>query len=95
MTTMFTRTITTYKATAYGIGKDENGKRAIVELGHVEYVGASTSQTDARKALKAAGINVPRGTDVEIEKLEEVTYGMTVEEFMSLAHPIERKANEQ
>ena len=91
MSTMFTRTITTYKATAYTI-KWVDGKPEAAELGSAEFVAASASKTDARKALKAAGVNCPRGTEVIIDEVEQVVYGMSVEEFMQHAQPIERKA---
>lgn len=86
MAKMFTRTITTWKATAYKI--DDNLK--VIEVGSVEYVSASTGLTEARAALKTAGYEITRGMKITVEKVAEETYGMTVEEFMLHAHRIDR-----
>lgn len=90
MAKMFTRTITTYRATAAKtVLKD--GKFVAEVIGSVEYVAASTGATEARSALKAAGYAVPRGTEVLIEKVSEETYGMPVETFMMYAQRIDKK----
>lgn len=93
---MFTRTITTWKATAYGISWEGDTPKA-VKLGSAEFVATNATKTDARKALKAAGIDCPRGTEIRLEEVEAVVYGMSVETFMQYAKPIERgvKADEQ
>ena len=87
MAKMFTRTVTTWKATAYSIDEETLKVKAI---GAVEYQAASTGKTEARAALIAAGYDVPRGTTVKIEKVSEETYGMSVDEFMLHAHRIEK-----
>ena len=95
MSNLFTRTITTYKATAYAI-KWVDGKPEADVLGSAEFVASNATKTDARAALKAAGVNVKRGTEITIEEVGSVLYGMTVEQFMQYAKPIERKdASEQ
>ena len=94
MAQMFTRTITTFKATAYAIEWDGNTPMA-KSLGKAVFVGSNATKTDARAALKAAGIACPRGTEIRLEELESVVYGMSVEEFMQHARPIERTKNEQ
>lgn len=94
MAQMFTRTITTFKATAYAIEWDGNQPLA-KSLGEAVFVGSNATKTDARAALKAAGIACPRGTEIRLEELESVVYGMSVEEFMQHARPIERTKNEQ
>lgn len=91
--TMFTRTITTYKATAYAI-KWVEGKPEADELGSAEFVGSNANKTDARAALKAAGVPCKRGTEIRIEEVESTVYGMSVEEFMQHAKPVERKAKQ-
>ena len=91
MAQMFTRTITTYKATAYAI-KWVNGKPEADELGSAVFVATNASKTEARAALKAAGVKCPRGTEVRIDELEAVVYGMSVDEFMQHARPVERAA---
>ena len=95
MTKMFTRTITTFEAVAFvpkwdmakGVGKLE-------EVGRTQYVGASTNNTEARAALKAAGVPVRKGMQIRIEKVAEEVYGMTVEQFMAHAQLIDRNAVE-
>lgn len=92
---MFTRTITTFRASAYSIEWEGETPKAKL-LGQAEWVASNASKTDARAALKAAGVNCPRGTEVRIETVEETVYGMSVEEFMQHARPIERtKADAQ
>ena len=93
MAQMFTRTINTYKATAFGI-KWNQGKVEATELGSATYVAAHESKTDARAALKAAGVDVKRGTEVVIELVDSTVWGMSVEEFMQHAQPIERAAKQ-
>lgn len=91
MATMFTRTITTYEATAYSI-KWVDGKPEADELGKARFVSSNATRTEARSALKAAGVDCKRGTEIRIEEVEAVVYGMSVEEFMQHAKPVERAA---
>ena len=91
MAKMVTRTITTYRATAAKTVL-ENGKFVTKVLGSAEYVSASTSKTEARAALKNAGVEVRRGCEVLIEKVAEETFGMPVETFMMYATRIEKGA---
>lgn len=91
MAAMFTRSITTYKATAYAI-KWVDGKPEADELGSAEFVASNANKTDARKALAAAGVACKRGTEIRIDEVETVVYGMSVEDFMQHAHPVERTA---
>ena len=88
-TTMFTRTINTYEATAYAVEVDKTTKQAAVKtLGTAQFISTNGSATEARAALKAAGVPVKRGTLVEYEVIESVKYGMPVELFMQYATPI-------
>lgn len=89
MAAQITRTITTYKASAYKVVW-KNGKPEAALVGEAVYQG-SDSKTEARAALKNAGIECPRGTEVLIEKISETLYAMDVETFMEYAQPIERK----
>ena len=91
MATMFTRTITTYKATAFAI-KWVDGKPEADELGSAPFVSSNATRTEARAALKAAGVPCKRGTEIRIDEVESVVYGMSVEEFMQHARPVERAA---
>lgn len=94
MSKMFTRSVIKYNAIAYAEEwKDGIGRR--VEIGRTEYVAASTTPTEARAALKAAGVPVKRGTHIEVIEVEKTLYGMTVEDFMSYAQPIKTESVEQ
>ena len=94
MAQMFTRTINKYKATAYAI-KWNAGKVEAEEIGSAEFVAAHESKTDARAALKAAGVEVKRGTDVVIELIDSTVWGMSVETFMQHAQPVQRGAKSE
>ena len=84
---MFTRTITKFRATALVIEWDGETPK-VKKLGATEFHASNATKTDARKALKAAGVDVRRGTEIKLEELEKVTYGMDIEQFMQLAKPI-------
>ena len=94
MAQIITRTITTYKATAYALAFVD-GQATSRLLGSAEYVAGHESDTDARKALKAAGVPWKRGAHIEHEVVKEVKYGMPFEKFMEVADIIEDEdANE-
>lgn len=90
MAKMFTRTVTTWKASAYKVAWID-GKPEIELVGEVEYNSASTSKTEARAALVAAGYTVPRGTEIQVAKVAEETYGMDIDTFMLYAKRIDKK----
>lgn len=93
---MFTRTLTTYKATAYTSKVDFKTKTAqIVELGTVEFLGTSPSKTDIRKAFAENGVTVPKGTEFDLVEVEKTTYGCTMEEFLEIAQKIEVVSEEK
>ena len=86
-----TRTITTYKAMAVKLSF-ENGEPKADVIGEATFVGTNPAKADARKALAAAGYDVPRGTEVTIEEVSSNTYACSIEQFISVAHLIEPKA---
>lgn len=88
---MITRTIETYKATAVKLSFQDGQPHADV-LGSAEFTGTHATKGDARKALKAAGVDVPRGTEVTIETVKSEVYGVDMEEFMKIAVPMARRA---
>lgn len=94
MAQMFTRTITTYEAKAYTI-KWADGNPIADELGKAQFVSSNATRTEARAALKAAGVPIKRGTEIVVNELEQVVYGMSVEEFMQHAKPIARVEKDQ
>ena len=88
---MFTRSITTFEAKAVSVEFDGMEPK-VIELGHAVYMGTRASETEARKALKAAGVQLKRGCKVFISEVETVVYGCTIDQFMTVAHPVEVKA---
>lgn len=88
---MITRTIESYKATAVKLSFLDGQPHADV-LGTAEFTGTHATKADARKALKAAGVDVPRGTEITIETVKSEVYGVNMDDFMQIAVPVERKA---
>lgn len=84
---MFTRTITTYNAIASRVYKEAGVLKEEV-YGSCTFTGTAASKAAARKALLAAGVQCPKGCYIEVEELESKVYGCTVDEFMSVAHPV-------
>lgn len=84
---MLTRTITTFNATASRIYKEDGVLKEEI-FGSATFEGTNATNTQARKALSAAGVPCPRGCNIEIEEVERVTYACTLEDFMSVAHPV-------
>ena len=89
MAAMFTRTVKLNRATALKLAMEE-GKPVAQVIAECEYNAATDSENEARKALKANGFKVPRGCLVNVETIREDVYACTVEEFMAIAHIIER-----
>ena len=87
---MITRTISTYKATAYTSKVDFKTKTAqIEELGTVEFLGTSPSKTDIRKAFAESGHAVPKGTDFDVVEVEKATYACSLDDFLECAQKVE------
>ena len=94
MANVITRTVCTFKATAYELSMVNGAPNAHV-LGSVEYTGTKPDATAARKAFKANGIQVKRGATIESVKVAETVYGMSVEQFMAYAQPVAAGAIEE
>ena len=88
MSAQITRTITTWNASAYRIAWVDGQPTADL-IGQVDYMG-SDSKTEARAALKEAGYDCPRGTEVVITKVSEQLYAMPVETFLKHARKVEQ-----
>ena len=83
------RVITTYRATAYKV--DTTTVPPTFEpYAVVEYAATGTSETAARKALRNAGHEVPKGTYVTVAEVGTHTYECSLDEFISVAHRIEQ-----
>lgn len=82
------RVITTYRATAYNVDA-QTVPPAFKPYATVEYPAASASETLARKALREAGHDVPKGTYVTVAEVATHTYECSLGEFLSVAHVVE------
>ena len=86
---MVTRKFKTFRATAFRLdaGRDESGNivATVIELGDTSYTAPHSTDTLARKMLRAAGVDCPRGVQVKVEEIAEHTYGVTDEDFLAAA----------
>lgn len=94
ITMNITRTIETYKATAVKLSFKDGQPHADV-IGTAEFHGTHATKAEARKALKEAGFEMPRGTEVTIEVVASEVYGCSFEDFMAIAKPMPREKAEQ
>ena len=82
------RVVTTFKATAYNVDA-KIVPPTFKPYATVEYPAASASETIARKALRNAGHEVPKGTYVTVAEVGTHTYECSLDEFLSVAHIVE------
>lgn len=86
---MVTRKFKTFRATAFRLETsfDESGNivATVNELGACDYTAPHSTDTLARKQLRAAGVDCPRGVQVKVEEIAEHTYGVTDEDFLAAA----------
>ena len=86
---LFTRTITTFEATAYNTVLDTETMQASVEkIATVHFQGTTSTKTEARKAFQEQGYTVPKGTEIVIKPVKEIKYACTLEDFLEIAQPI-------
>lgn len=86
---LFTRTITTFEATAYNTVLDTETMQASVEkIATVHFQGTTATKTEARKAFQEQGYTVPKGTEIVIKPVKEIKYACTLEDFLEIAQPI-------
>lgn len=83
-----TRTLTTFKATAYKLTIEDGQAKAEV-LGEVEFGGTRATKTDARKAFADSGNPLPKGVEITIVPVREVLYAMDLDKFIEMAQPVE------
>lgn len=94
MANKFTRTITTSKVTGYALRKID-GKMQMIEYGPVTVAGGKLTDSDARKALKRNGYEIPQNTVCEIEEMGTETYVMDLDTFLKYAKPYKETPLEQ
>lgn len=82
------RVVTTFKATAYHVDAT-TVPPTFKPYATVEYAAAGNSETAARKALRKAGHEVPKGTYVTVAEVGTHTYECSFDEFLSVAHIVE------
>lgn len=85
-----TRTLTTFKATAYKLSLIDGQAKAEI-IGEVEFGGTRATKTDARKAFADAGTPLPKGVEINIVPVRENLYAMDLEKFIEMAVPVETK----
>ena len=90
---MISRTFTTYKATAKNV-EWKDGKPIAHEIGSCIFEGTSPTKTEVRKAMRAQGIEVKRGTQIFVEKISERILGMDEEVFIANAQEITREVQQ-
>lgn len=86
----FTRTMTTFRATAYKL-YIKDGAPALDNLGSVEFTSTRADKTMARKAFAEVGNPIPKGCEIEIVPIAETVYGMDLDKFIEMAQVIEVK----
>lgn len=82
------RVVTTYKTVAYNVDPITTPP-TFKPYASVEYPAASASETLARKALREAGYDVPKGTYITVAEMETHTYECSLADFLSVAHVVE------
>lgn len=85
---MFTRTINTYHASAYSL-ELVGGQPTAKLIGEAEYQATTPSAAAARRALKQAGVDVPRGAQIVSEVTDSATFACSIDEFLSIAHRVD------
>ena len=82
-----TRTLTTFHVSAV---KANFATQSFEVIAETDVLATSLTKTSARKALYEAGFNVPKGTDIVIEKVSETIYACELSDFLSIAVPVEK-----
>lgn len=89
---LFTRTITTFEATAVDVVLDPNTLETRAEpIATVHYDATAASKTEARKAFAEQGYTIPKGTEIVQKPVKETRYACSLEDFLEIAQPIEVK----
>lgn len=86
-----TRTLNTFAVSVIGrkeveIDGEVYEKKYAVQT--VEVLAASLTKTEARKALKDAGIDCPRNTEIEWVVVKETKYACELADFLAIAQPV-------
>lgn len=87
MAKYITRTISTNHIVGYTLEMFE-GAPHVVKIGECDVEGTSLTETDARNALRHAGIMVPRSCTVDIQATAGKTYRMSIEDFIKYAEEV-------
>lgn len=92
---MITRDVYTFAVQAFGKGDTvtlADGSTATINdpiTPEVLVMETSLSLTEARKALKAEGYEVPKGSKVEVKKVARAKYACTLKDFLGIASMVE------
>ena len=85
---MIKRTLTDFEVTAVKLDF-LNGKPIVENLGTIKMLDTKVTTAAARKAFKVQGIDLPRGCKFDIKELESTVYGITINDFLKMAKPLE------
>lgn len=84
----FTRTLTTFEATAFTVDLDDNLTPTVNTIASVKFMATRAGTTEARKAFAENGYTIKRGSRIKIVPVEEVVYACDLDDFMKIATPI-------
>lgn len=85
---MIKRTLTEFEVTAVKLDF-LNGKPIVENLGTIKMLDTNVTTAEVRKAFKAQGIDLPRGCKFDVKELESTVYGITINDFLKMAKPLE------
>lgn len=92
-TNKITRTFITAKAWAWVVdGVKEDGTPNVSKTAEVEFTSTQPNQLQAFRALKDAGIRV-RKDMCQFSVVSETVYACTIDQFLSVAVPVQRDKN--
>ncbi len=89
MAANITRSISTVRAYALILSLDSDGNPTVDRSDAVTFTSTNPNETEGYKALKNAGIKCDKKF-VRFEIVETRVYAMTLDEFISSAHIVER-----
>lgn len=88
-----TRSVTFAQAYAWRVeGNNPDGSPHMERIGNIDFYATSPTQTDAFRALKAAGVKV-RKDFVSFDILKTEVYAMDLDTFVHYGVPVERMKN--
>lgn len=88
---MITRTINKYNVTVKALAQIDDDTFKMSKVGEFEYITAGKpTETELRKAAKAAGIEIHKGYKVNAEVISAEVYGIDETVFMQYAVKLDK-----